>query len=261
MGHTTIRNLPSSKKWRQVVDLVKLGADSSQVASATITAAERGLKLAGKDPGLIETVWLLTQIPSAARSGHFVDNLRKLGLDVGDSPGFMDIVGAFSDALDVRIAGRNGKTDLGEMAQMAAAETISYVVGGGLPDLLEVSPADVRKEFQKLRARPQIVIFARRFFARLAQKTMDYFLSRAFAHHVGEGKRFATLAQKAKFAKELEIHCTKAAQVVGDFAGEWIARIGREKGAVSKDDIASFIQPAMVMLTASLKEGTLLHGD
>ena len=261
MGHTTIRNLPSSKKWSQVVDLVKLGADASQVANATITAAERGLKLAGKDPGLIETVWLLTQLPAAARSGNFVDNLRKLGLDVGDSPGFMDIVGAFSDALDVGIAGRNGKTDLGEMAQMAAAETISYVVGDGLSDLFDVSPSDVQKEFRKLGTQGQTVRFAHQFFARLAQKTMDYFLSRAFVHHVGEGKRFATLAQKAKFAKELEIHCTKAAKVVGDFTGKWIARIAREKGSVSRDDIGSFVQPAMEMLTASLKEGTLSHGD
>lgn len=261
MGHTTLGDLPSTRKWSQVIDLVRLGAGSSQVAIATTTAAERGLRLAGEDPGLIETVWLLTQLPVAARSRNFVHNLRRLGVQVSDAPGLMDIVGAFSDALDARIGQSSGKTDLGEMAQMAATETLSRVVGGELPNPLEVSPADVKKEFEQLRRYDRIVVFASRFFGRLAHRTLEYFLSRAFADQIGEGERFATLRQKSDFSKELGHHCDAAARPVGGLVAEWIARTIKEKQTLSRDDVAAFVDAAMEMLTTSLKEGALSHGD
>ena len=46
MGHIRLGNLPKTRKWQQVVDLIEGGAGTAQVANATITAAERGLKLA-----------------------------------------------------------------------------------------------------------------------------------------------------------------------------------------------------------------------
>jgi hypothetical protein len=36
------------------------GADTAQVATATINAAERGLNLASDDKAIVEIVWLLT---------------------------------------------------------------------------------------------------------------------------------------------------------------------------------------------------------
>lgn len=69
MGHVRLGNLPRTRKWQEVVGLIEGGAGTAQVANATTTAAEKGLNLAAKDKGLVETVWLLTQLPLAARSG------------------------------------------------------------------------------------------------------------------------------------------------------------------------------------------------
>jgi len=44
MGHIRLGELPRTRKWAQVVGLIEGGAGSAQVANATITAAERGLR-------------------------------------------------------------------------------------------------------------------------------------------------------------------------------------------------------------------------
>ena len=79
MGHTRLGNLPRTRKWQEVVALIEGGAGCAQVANATITAAERGLNLAAEDKGLVETLWLLTQLPLAARHDDFAGALRSVG--------------------------------------------------------------------------------------------------------------------------------------------------------------------------------------
>jgi len=66
----------------------------------------------------------------AARSENFTSSLRKAGLDVSDTLSLREIVGALTDTIDARLGQNGGRTDLGEMAQMAAAETISKEIGG-----------------------------------------------------------------------------------------------------------------------------------
>ena len=104
MGHITLGNLPRTRKWRQVIALIETGAGTAQVANATIDAADRGLKEAGKDKGLVETIWLLCQLLLSAKSDNFIVSLRKIGLGVSDSPSLMELVGAFSDAIDRKLS-------------------------------------------------------------------------------------------------------------------------------------------------------------
>ena len=253
--HIRLGDLPHKRNWEQVVALLDVGAGPSQIASATITAAQRGLKLAMKDPRLAETVWLLSQLPGAAASGNFSENLRSLGFDVNDAPGLVELTGAFSDALDARMAGKRGETDFGEMAQMAAVETIFNLVGGQRPNIVELTSADVQYEISKMRTTSGFGALAGQFLARLAYKTLDYFLSRTFAQHIGEGKRFPTVRQKRQYAKSLEHRCIEAALAVEAFSGAWFSRTIKEKGSVSKEDAASFVRSAMTKMVAELKSG------
>ena len=136
MGHIRLRTLPKSRKWQQVVDELRLGADVSTITASTADAAEASLQGASSDPAFLHSFWLLTQIPQAARGPAFADDLRHLGLEVTDQPSLMDVVGAFSAAVDRYVRQRGGRTDLGEMAQMAAAESLFAMVGPTLPSLL-----------------------------------------------------------------------------------------------------------------------------
>jgi hypothetical protein len=255
MGHIRLGDLPRTRKWAQVVGLIAGGAGTAQVAHATITAAEQWLSLASKDKGLVETIWLLTQFPLAAKSENFAESLRQCGLNVPDAPGLMDIVGAMTEAIDARLPNNSGRTDLGELAQMAAAETITEVIGSRTQSFFGTTSEDIQSAFAKLATAKQFSTFAKDFFARLTNKCLDFFLSRAFSYHVGEGHRFTTLAQHAEFSRALETHCKEASRIVEEFAGGWFSKTNWERGGISRQDAAAFTHVAMDKLIAELKEG------
>src|SRR6185369_2904373 len=133
MGHVRLGILPASRKWRQVVEELRLGADVDTVAAAAADAAETALHGASKDPAFLHAFWLLTQIPLAARGPEFAKDLRRLGVDVPDQPSLMDVAAAISAAVDRHAREQGGRTDLGEMAQMAAVESLAASVGPNLP--------------------------------------------------------------------------------------------------------------------------------
>ena len=253
MGHVRLGNLPRTRKWQQVVGLIEGGAGTAQIANATITAAEQGFRLAAEDKGLVETVWLLTQLPLAAKSDDFAGALRNAGLDVSDAPSLMEVVGAFADAVDRRIPNYKERTDLGEMAQMAASETMSKVIGSRTQSLFGTTPEDVKNAFSKLGTNRQFSIFARNFFSRLTHKCLDYFVGRAVSYHVGEGRRFRTLAQQGEFTTALGTHCQEASKIVEDFSGGWFSKTNWEKGGISRQDAAGFAHVAMKKVVAELK--------
>jgi len=256
MGHTRLGDLPRTRKWAQVVALIGGGAGAAQLANATITAAERGMNFAAKDSGLVETIWLLTQLPLAAKSRDFVGALRKAGLAISDSPSLMEIVGAASDAIDLRLPNNKRRTDLGEIAQMAASETLSKYVGSRVQGgLFGPSTGDVQQTLASLATVKQFSTFGKYFFARMTNRCLSYYLSRAMAFHVGEGQRFATLAQHADFSRALETHCHQAAVIVEKFFGEWVSKTNWEKGGISRQDAARFAHVAMGKLVAELKAG------
>ena len=256
MGHIRLGDLPKTRKWQQVVGLIAGGAGTAQIANATISAAERGLNLASEDKGLVETIWLLTQLPVAARSEDYVGALLSVGVKVSDSPTLMEVVGAFSDAVDRRLTTNGGRTDLGEMAQMAAVETITKVIGERTQSLFGAAPEDVRSAFGGLGTNKQFSTFARGFFARLTEKCLNYFLDRAYSHHIGEGERFTTLAQHGEFSQAMERHCYEASRIVEEFSGGWFSKRNWEtKGEISREDAAKFAHVAMQKICAELKEG------
>lgn len=224
MGHVRLGDLPRTRKWGQVVGLIGAGAGTPQVASATINAAEKGLGVAVKDKGVVETIWLLTQLPVAARSENFAAELRARGVTVSQSPGLMEIVAAVTEAIDAEMPNNRGRSDLGEMAQMAAAETLTEVIGSRTRGLFGTTPDDVQKQFAALGTNKQFSIFAKDFFARFTNKCLDYFVSRAVTQHVGEGKRFTTLAQQSEFSEALRTHCREASKIVEEFSGGWFSK-------------------------------------
>jgi hypothetical protein len=77
----------------------------------------------------------------------------------------IDLVAGFTAAVDRHGAGSNQRTDLGEMARLAAAEIITALVGLRMPTFFETSSDDVRKELGRFATRDR--------FGDLAQLTPD----------------------------------------------------------------------------------------
>ena len=109
MGHVRLGILPKSRKWNQVVNELRLGAEVEAVAASAADAAERALQAASDDPAFLHTFWLLTQLPLAARGPDFADDLRRLGVQVPEHPGLMDVVAAISDCVDCHAREQGGR--------------------------------------------------------------------------------------------------------------------------------------------------------
>lgn len=258
MGHTRLRCLPRTRKWNEVISLIAIGASVDQVANAAMRAAEAGLMAAAHHKGLVESFWLLTQVAAAAREHDFASALRARGLEVPDQPTLPSILAAVTDAIDQSMPNSRGRTDLGEMAQCAAAETINKIVTDRTSSLFGSTPSDIQKAFRELGTVKNFGLLARRFFGQLMNRVLQFYVSRESANHVGSGQRFATLASKAAFDDALDVHCRQASVIVERFAGEWASKRTWEKGeiGIERSDAKDFAHVAMRKIVDELKEGS-----
>ena len=117
MGHIRLGKLPRTKRWQQVVALLGSDAELPEISAATLLASKRGLEDAAKDPALVQSFWLLTQLPLCARKPDFIDELKNIGVSVSNNPTLMDLIGGFSDAVDDHVYRTGHRTDVCEMAQ------------------------------------------------------------------------------------------------------------------------------------------------
>ena len=254
MGHIRLGTLPRTRKWIQVLDLIGDGAGTPDVAAATMDASQGGLISAEKDPGLVYTVWLLTQVPLAARSNDFVARLRKLGLDVSDSPSLLEVVGAFTGAVDAHLRRTGGRTDLGEMAQMAASEALTALGTPVNASLFETTAADTQQTIKSFSTTKQFSTLAREFFTRLSRKYLSYFLSRELSNYVSGDGRFSNIDRHAEFNQGLDLYCRQASRIIEEFSGVWFSKCNFE-GGITQAKAARFVHVSLKKLRAELAKG------
>ncbi|MGB7062822.1 MAG: hypothetical protein WBF13_10795 [Candidatus Zixiibacteriota bacterium] len=254
MGHIRLGNLPRSRKWRQVIALIGEGASAPDVAALTLSASERGLAGASDDAGLVHSMWLLTQVAQASRKEDFVAGLRELGLAVSDEPTLHDVVAHFSEAVDDEIRQRGGRSDLGEMAQLSAAESLTRMCASHLGTLFGTTTEDVQSALRRFSTTKGFSQLSREFFSRLTFRYLSYFLSREMSNHVGGNRRFFNLGEHTEFLKALEVHSRQASRIVEEFAGGWYSKTAYEEG-ITKDKTAGFVHVALKKVGAELKKG------
>jgi hypothetical protein len=255
MGHIRLGTLPKTRKWNQVVGLVEEGADVERIAAASADAAEHGLERASRDEGLAHAFWLLTQIPQAARQSNFSEQLGGLGLSgLSGQPTLFEIVAAFTRAIDSHIRENGKRTDLGEMAQHAASETLASLAGQELPRLFGPSKIDVQQALAKLSTSDQFSIVARDFFSRLTSRSLGYFLSRELSKHVGPNKRFAAVGDHSDFNTALNLHCREASRIIKEFSRDWYGTRLRQGKQISPIDARKFAHVAFTKLRAELRK-------
>jgi hypothetical protein len=259
MGHSLVGRIPTTRRWQEVVRLLALGEEVEQIAAASSLAAESSLPRLRNDPAFLSSFWLLIQIPRAARSENFAEALRSLGLDVGPEPGLMDVASAFTDAIDQRVRRSGYRSDFGEMAQLAAVETLTTLAGRNLPALFGASPSDLKQALGKLATVDQFRRVSRDFFARLTRRCLDYYLSRALAHHVGPGKRFHSLADQSEFSRALDLHCREASRIIHEFSGDWLSKATFE-GRLNPEQTARFAAVAFRKIQKELQQRRVAYG-
>jgi hypothetical protein len=253
MGHIRLKRLPATRKWQEVVGLLLAGAPVEQIALATSNAAQAALQGARRDPVLAYSLWLLTQLPLAARTGDFQRAASRLGLDIGSDSSLLNVVAAFSDAVDHATANASDRTDLGEMARKAASESLTVIAGADLSSLFGPTSEDVRVALARLAAPDRFARLARDFFARLTRHHLDYYLSRTLADQVGPGRRLPTVADHSTFNSALDQHCREASRIVESFASGWFSKTNY-KGGITPEKARNFAFVALGKIAAELRQ-------
>lgn len=254
MGHIRLGTLPKTHKWEQVVGLITAGADVGRIAAASAEAAEHGLERASQDQGLAHAFWPLTQIPQAARQTDFANRLSQLGLNVSSRPTLLEIVAAFTSAVDRHVCVTGKRSDLGEMAQHAAAATLISLAGRELPSLFEPTAGDVQQAFAKLGTSARFSVLTRDFFSRLTSRSLSYFLSRELSKHVGPNKRFAAISEHSNFNAALDLHCREASRIIKEFSGGWYGKALQQERHITRGEARKFAHIAFKKLRAELRK-------
>ena len=252
MGHQHLGVLPASRRWREVVGLITAGAGAIEIAAATSAAATKQLSSASEDPGLRNAVWLLVQIPYAARHTDFSSRLAKLGLDVSDDSSLVEVGVAMMSALDRKWLLSKSRTDLGELAQLCAVESLQAIAGRELPELLDPTESETKTALAGLGTPSQFGVLAKDFFSRLMVATLNYFLDRELPKHVGDNAPFRTLREQSDFKIALELHCRESAEILREFAGRWFSR-GAYEGTLDEASADRFARRAFQKLNEELR--------
>ena len=252
MGHVRLGILPKTREWGEVVKLLASSVDVAELAAAVAIAAEDELFSARGDPVLGNAVWLLTQVPLAARSDRFAAELTALGFSPGSEQSLLAIVAGFSEAVDSHVRGTSGRTDLGELARQAASESLASLVGAQMPGLFGPDANELRIELAKFATKDRFARLAREFFARLTHKTLDYYLSRVLADHVGPERALATLHDQSRFRSALELHCREASEIVEQFAGGWFSKASYQ-GTLTRETAQNFSDYALKKMRDELR--------
>lgn len=253
MGHKRLYGpLPNTAPWRKVVSLLAEDGDVAAIATSTSLAAQRGIDLAQVDEGLKHTFWLLSQVVLAARQDRFRATLQDLGVPVSSEPSVLSIVAGFTDAVDKHLRRTQARTDIGEMAQMAAAEAITSTLSRATHSLFDVTSVEVQQAVRDCSTKAGFADLAHDFFARFTHRFLTYHLSRELASHVGAGRRFPSPREHTQFVDQLMVHCSQAAQIVRQFAGDWYSKTNFE-GGISPRKAGNFLYVALDKLRRELQ--------
>jgi len=241
MGHFRLGRLPGTPKWTHVVDLIVSGADAPAVALAVLSASQKEFETAAQDSILGYTTWLLTQIPLAAKGREFSEELRAKGLQLFHSPTLMEVVGAFTATVDAYADQQKSRSDIGEMAQLSAVESLTSLIGEKTGSLLGATPEDNQKAVGSFTTKKNFSLLTQEFFARFLRRYLSYFLSRELSNHVGPNRRFANIYEHLEFNRALDLYCHQVTRIVKEFAGYWFTEANYNGGInLSKARIFTF---------------------
>ena len=116
-------------------------------------------------------------------------------------------------------------------------------------------PSEVQRAIAQMHPESQFGEVARSFFARLADKVIQYYVSRSTDKFIGPDQRFANLANKAGFDQGLTLHTDEMSYIVADFSGKWRSKALFDHGHISRDHAGAFAHIALRKVVSEMKAG------
>jgi hypothetical protein len=259
MGHFLLGRLACTPKWTHVVDLIANGADAPDVAFAVLSASKKELETAAQDPILSYTTWLLTQVPLAGKGQEFFEELRAKGLQLFHRPTLLEVVGAFTDTVDAYADQQKRRSDVGEMAQLSAVESLTSLIGEKTGSLFGATPKDVQKALRSFNTKKNFSLLTQEFFTRFLRRYLSYFLSRELSNHVGPNRRFANIDKHVEFNQALDVYCRQVTRIVKKFAGGLFSE-AKSEGGITLEKARIFTYESLKKIRGELGLGNGSNG-
>ena len=253
MGHIRLGNLPKTRNWKQVISLLDETSDPALIAEATLKAASSILKKAPNDLGIAHCFWLLTQLPFEARSPDFFAQAKKLGLKLSSDPSLLELTSAFTEAVDDHLRKNGRRTDLSEIAQLAASESLTACCAEKTRSLFGTNPDDLRRAIEDLSNPKKFSYLSKRFFGAFTQRYLSYFLSKELSNHVGANATLSNLREHTEFNDALKTYCQQSAKIVEEFSGAWFSKTKFFEGTITPEKAKGFLYVAFKKIVSELK--------
>jgi hypothetical protein len=252
MGHIRLGTLSQSKKWRDVIGLLNSAAPLEVVAEAAAKASETDLQRASDDPHFQFVTQLLVRLPLLARAPGFESEMSALGLEKSALGSVTGLLAGLNGAINEAAFSLGRSSDAGDLARAALLESLSIKLREKLPSLFEPTPQEVRNALASFSSGRNFAALARDFFARLTYRSLDYYLSRELANHIGKDKRFADDASRTAFDRALSQHTFEASRIIEEFAGGWYGKTIWKEQTLSQDKINDFTRYAFKKMRSEL---------
>lgn len=246
MGHHQLHRLPRTPAFKRASLLIGPGSGLAgataaapgtleQIVAATVAASDAGLERAKRDEGLAYCLHLMATLARAATARDFRAALASIGVleaiatiettdrSAHPSPPYtvFELVAGFSSEVDRHLRHARARTDIGEMAQLAACESLSALCARPDGTLFHSDRGPVQESLRKLGHREGFAALAHEYFARFTRRYLEYHLSRELSNHVGQHRRFTGASDHNVFLRDLDDHCHKRTAVIRRSAGEW----------------------------------------
>jgi hypothetical protein len=289
MGSHLVLGMSRSGPYRRVIALLGDSAGGGgaagvvpgtleEIADATLDASLDGLAAAKSDEGLAYCVYLLVRVTQAARRGDFLLALERIGVPMpagisglpdipiirsADEYGLFDLTSGVTYAVDRHLREKRARTDIGELAQLAVAESLSALCTSATQTLYgDSGTAGVQDTLRNLSTQNGFARLAHDVFARLIRRYLEYHLSRELPNHVGPGRRLHNVDEHNRFLQELDEHCRTSTKVMRKFAGEWYS-LHNFKNDLSVDKARGFAAHAIDKVRDALayQEGRDVHAE
>jgi hypothetical protein len=239
MGHTRLGQIPTTRRWRDVVAIfaaagANIGSASApdevpRLAASTMDAAAGALKAGLKDGGIAHVFFVLTQLALSTRRASSDEALRALGITLPAQASHLDLTSEVHRVLDEHFLRVGKKSDLAEMAQLALGETLTAFFRSQPSDLFSPSAAQVQRDLHQLGTQRTFGEISRGFFSSLMSRMLGFYLSKFVLP--GEGQRLIGGASDlTRFNAELRIHTYQRAAIIHEFAEKWFSKTEFEKG-------------------------------
>jgi hypothetical protein len=246
--------LPKTRAWKDVVRLIADGADPSEIAGATMNAADKAFESIQFDAGYLKTVELLTELAVAARADDPRGHLESVGINIPEQPSLTDVALAISKSLESRVSDAAVQSDFPELAHNALVGAVVERMNDKFGGLFPPSADEIHRGLADMGRKGEFGKLARTFYSKLTNDSLDYFLSRTVGTQIGEGQRFATTNQVAQFKQALGTHCHEASEIVERFSGDWFSKHHfQSNGDIPKDKTKGFGSYAMQKMRDELK--------